>query len=290
MMTTTTNIATTAFNTPAKELVTPTLSTTTLREAIYIELAAKASLEMDWMRDVHLSLQTTPDEMDAETAWELNRETEVLMFIALDHAKPARFEPAVVKAEPGFDYRDALSGSAVVCSNSSGFEFTFYIDEPCEHITGLFVYAEPQFGILERAGQMIVGVRLGDLQAFAAFTVNANSSTQLSMETSARGNGVMLELVDSETGERMYGRFVLLPRKFMTALRRAIARQFVAPSQMPLQLQLATHYSVFCNSNQSMDEFGRLLAISQWEKIARCNDCGFVHTIIVRSPKYRIDK
>ena len=40
----------------------------------------------------------------------------------------------------------------------------------------------------------------------------------------------------------------------MTALLRAIARQFAAPSQMPLQLQLATHYSAFFKSNQSMDE------------------------------------
>jgi hypothetical protein len=226
-----------------------------LRDAIYLEIAAKASLEMDWIREIHLNLQA-PDELDAETKSEADNESEVLMFIAVDHAKPARFEPAVVKAEQGFDYTDALNGSAVVRFDFSGFEFTFYIDEPCEHVTNSFVYEEPRFGILERAGQLFVGVRLGDLQAFAAFTVNAqrNHNPPLSMATSAGGNGVMLELVNIETGERMYSRFVLLPRKFMTALRRAIARQFAAPSQLPLQLQLATHYSAFFNSNQSMDE------------------------------------
>jgi hypothetical protein len=252
IMTTTTNIATSASNNPVKELVTPTLSTTILRDAICTELPAKSSLEMGWIREIHLSLLTTPDELDAETDWEADGETNVLMFIAVDHAKPARFEPAVVKAEPGFDYTNAFSRSAVIRSDSRGFEFTFYIDQPCEHVTSLFIYAEPQFGILERAGQLFVGVRLGDLQAFAALTVNG--STQLSMETSAGGNGIMLELVDSRTGERMYPRFVLLPRKFMTALRRAIARQFVEPSQMPLQLQLVTQYSVFFNSNQTTAE------------------------------------
>jgi hypothetical protein len=149
-----------------------------------------------------------------------------------------------------------LSDSAVIRSDFRGFEFTFYIDEPCEHVTSSFVYAEPQFGILERAGQLFVGVRLGDLQAFAALTVNGAGApdARLSMETSASGNGFMLELVNSGTGERLYPRFVLLPRAFMTALRRAIARQFAAPSQLPLQLLLATHYSAFFNSNQSMDE------------------------------------
>jgi hypothetical protein len=254
MMTTTTNIAISAFNKPVKELVIPTHSTTILRDAIYIELAATATLESDWTREIDLRLRTTPDELDEETDSEADGQTEVLMFIAVDHAKPARFEPAVVKAEPGLDYTNALSGSAVMRSDSHGFKFTFYIDEPCDHVTGSFVLAEPQFGILERAGVLFLGVRLGDLQAFAAVTVNANSSTQLSMATSAVGNGVMLELNDSGTRERMYSRFVLLPRKFMTELRRAIARQFVAPSQMPLQLQLATHYSVFFNSNQTTAE------------------------------------
>jgi hypothetical protein len=123
-------------------------------------------------------------------------------------------------------------------------------------MTSSFVYAEPQFGILERAGQLFVGVRLGDLQAFAASTVSAagTPNAHLSMETSAGGNGFMMELVNGETGERMYSRFVLLPRKFMTALRGAIARQIAAPSQLPLPLQLATHYSIIFNSNDSFAE------------------------------------
>ena len=245
----TTSIATGGSDKPVSRQANPTRGTIALRDAIYVELAAKASVEMDWIREIHLNLQIS-GELNAE----VDSESEVLMFIAVDHAKPARFEPAVVKAEPGFDYTDALSGSAVMRSDCRGFEFTFYIDEPCEHVTGSFIYAEPQFGILERAGLFFVGVRLGDLQAFAAFTVNAESKPQLPMATSAGGNGIMLELVNSETGERMYSRFVLMPRKFMTALLRAIARQFAAPSQMPLQLQLATHYSAFFNSNQSMDE------------------------------------
>jgi hypothetical protein len=254
MTTTTTSIATTASDKPVPRPGIPTRGTTVLRDAIYIELAAKASLEMDWIREMHLSLQT-PDESDEETNSEADSESEVLMFIAVDHAKPARFEPAVVKAEPGFDYSGALGGSAVICSDFRGFKFTFYIDEPCEHVTGSFVCAVPQFGILERAGLLFVGVRIGDLQSFAALTVNAagTSNVHLSMETSAAGNGVMLELVNSRTRERMYPRFVLLPRKFMNALRRAIARQVGAPSQLPLELRLATHYGASFNSNGMAD-------------------------------------
>jgi hypothetical protein len=253
--TTTTSIVATASTKSVAEPAIPTRSTTILRDAIYLELAAKASLEMDWVREIHLNLQA-PDELDAETKSEADSVSEVLMFIAVDHAKPARFEPAVVRAEPGFDYTLALSDSAVIRSDFRSFEFTFYIDEPCEHVTSSFVYAEPQFGIVERAGQLFVGVRLGDLQAFAALTVNAagTPNARLPMETSAGGNGFMLELVNSGTGERIYPRFVLMPRKFMTALRRAIARQLEAPSQLPLQLQLATHYSIIFNSNDSFAE------------------------------------
>jgi hypothetical protein len=253
-MTTSTSIVTNPPQKPVAEAaILARRSPTALRDSIYLELAAKSSLEMDWIREIHLDLQAA-DESDAETKSEADNESEVLMFIAVDQAKPARFEPAVVKAEPGFDYTLALSGSAVIRSDFSGFEFTFYVDEPCEPVTSSFVYAEPQFGILERAGQLFVGVRLGNLQAFAAFTVNARSNTHLSMETSAGGNGFMMELVNGETGERMYSRFVLLPRKFMTALRGAIARQIAAPSQLPLPLQLATHYSIIFNSNDSFAE------------------------------------
>jgi hypothetical protein len=254
-MTTTTSIATTPSDKPVARPAIPIRGTTVLPDAIYVQLAAKSSLEMDWAREIHLSLQT-PDESDPEIMSEADNESEVLLFVAVDHAKPARFEPAVVKAEPGFDYTGALNGSAVVRSDCRGFEFTFYIDAPCEHVTNSFVYAEPQFGILERAGLLFVGVRLDDLQAFAALTVNAagTPNNHLSMETSAAGNGFMLELVDCETGERMYSRFVLLPKKFMSALRRAIARQIAAPSQLPLELQLATHYSAFFNSSQRMAE------------------------------------
>jgi hypothetical protein len=252
IMTTTTSIAISAFKKPFKGRVIPTHSTTILRDAIYVELAATASLKGDYGKEMNLRLRTTPDQMDQETDSDGDSETEVLIFIAVDHAKPARFEPAVVKAESGLDYTNAMSRSAVMRSDSRGFEFTFYIDEPCNHITRLFVHAEPQFGILERDGLLFVGVRLGDLQAFAALPVNAKSDTP--METSAGGNGVMLNLVDNGTSERMYSRFVLLPRKFMAALRRAIARQFVTPSQMPLQLQLVTHYHVFFNSNQTTSE------------------------------------
>jgi hypothetical protein len=252
---TTTGVATTASDKPVARPAIPTCGAAVLRDAIYVELAPKSSLEMDWVREIHLSLQTS-DEWDLEIASEADNASEVLMFIVVDNAKPARFEPAVVKAEPGFDYTDALNGSAVVRSDFRGFAFTFYIDKPCEHVTDSFLYAEPQFGILEQAGVLFVGVRLGDLQAFAALTVNAagTPNNHLSMETTAAGNGFMLELVDYETEERMYSRFVLLPRKFMSALRRAIARQIAAPSQLPLELHRATHYSAFFHSNQSMAE------------------------------------
>ncbi len=252
-MTTTTTIATITSDKPAAPQTIPALPTSVLSDAIYVELAPKASLDMDGMREIQLNVQTL-DETDAETEAEAANESEVLLFIAVDHAKPARFEPAVVKAEPGFDYIRALGDSAAIRSDLQGFEFTFYIDEPCDHVICSFVYADPQFGILERVGQLFVGVRVGDLQAFAALTVRAAGApnAHLPMESSAGGNGIMLKLVNSATGERMYSRFVLLPKTFMTALRRAIARQLAASNQMPVQLQLATHYSAFFDSDQSM--------------------------------------
>jgi len=254
-MTTSTSIVTNPPRKPVAEAAIPARSPTALRDSIYVELAAKSSLEMDWIREIHLDLQA-PDELDAQTNLEAGNESEVLMFIAVDHAKPARFDPAVVKAEPGFDFTDAFGDSAVIRSDCRGFEFIFYIDEPCEHVTNAFVCGEPQFGMLERAGQLFVGVRLGDLQAFSALTISAvgTPDAHLPMETSAGGNGFMLELVNSGTGERMYSRFVLLSRKFMTALRCAIARQIAAPSQLPLPLQSATHYSIIFNSNDSFAE------------------------------------
>lgn len=253
-MTTTTTIATIASDKPAAPEPTSALPTSVLSEAIYVELAATASLDMDQMREFQLNLQTL-DETDAETEAEAANAREVLLFIAVDHAKPARFEPAVVKAEPGFDYTRALGNSAAIRSNFRGFEFTFYINEPCDHVICSFVYAEPEFGILERVGQLFVGVRLGELQAFAASTVRGagTPNAHLPMETSAGGNGIMLRLVNNATDELMYSRFVLLPRKFITALRRAIARQFAAANQMPIELQMATHYSAFFDSEQCMD-------------------------------------
>jgi hypothetical protein len=246
---TTTIVAITAFDNPVTLPAIPKRGTTALHDAISVELAAKASLDTDCAREIHLSLQSSGPEAD--------NESEVLMFIAVDHVKPARFEPAVVKAEPGFDYIDALSGSAVVRSDFRSFTYTFYIDEPWEHVTSSFVYAEPRFGILERAGHLFVGVGLGDLQAFAAIVVDATytPSPQLfPMETTAAGNGFMLELVNYVTGERLYSRFVVLPKRFMAALRRAITRQIAAPNQLPLELQLATHYGASIDADHGMSD------------------------------------
>jgi hypothetical protein len=250
---TTTTLPTNASDRPVAPPTLPTREMIALRDAIYLELAATASLERDWTREIDLSLQNS-DESEEEIGSEGDNQSVVLMFIAVDHAKPARFEPAVVKAEPGFDYTYAPGRSAVVRSDYDGFSCTFYIDDPCEHVTGPFVHGEPRFGILERAGHLFLGVGLGDLQAFTAMTFNAagNPKAPLSMETSAAGNGFMLELVNSMTGEYLYSRFVLLPRQFMSALRRAIARQVAAPNQLPLQLQRATHYSAFFNANQGV--------------------------------------
>jgi hypothetical protein len=252
---TTTNIAITAFDKPVTLPAIPTRGTTALHDAIYIELAAKASLEFDWVRQIDLCLQTS-DESDAEIGSEADDESEVLMFIAVDHVKPIRFVAAAVKAEPGFDYTDALSDSAIVRSDCSGFKYTFYIDEPCECVISSFVHARPRFGILERAGHLFVGVGLDDLQAFAAMAVNAagTPNAHLSMETSAAGNGFMLELVNHVTGERLYSRFVVLPKRFMAALRRAITRKIAAPSQLPLELQRATSYRAFFHPVISMTD------------------------------------
>ena len=253
-MTTATTIATIAFDKPAAPRAIPPLATSILSDAIYLELALIASLDTDELREIKLNVQTVC-EMDGEIYTEAANESEVLLFIAVDHAKPARFESAVVKAEPRFDYNGASGNSAAIRSNCRGFEFTFCIEGPCDHVISSFVYAEPEFGILERVGQLFVGVRFGELQAFAALTVGGAGTLNdhLPMETSAGGNGIMLELVNSETGELMYSRFVLLPRKFMTALRRAIARQLAAPNRMPVELQQAAHYSAFCHSDQSME-------------------------------------
>ena len=209
-----------------------------LSVAIYLELAPTASLDTDELREINLNVQAI-SEMEGEIYTEAPNESQMLLFIAVDHAKPARFESAVVKAEPLFDRTGGPGNSAAIRSNCRGFEFTLSIDDLCDDVTTSFVYAEPEFGILEPVGQLFVGVRLGELQAFAALTVcgTGTPNHHLPMENSAGGNGIMLQLVHSETGERMYSRFVLLPRKFMTALWRAIARQLAAPSQMPLELQ-----------------------------------------------------
>jgi hypothetical protein len=119
-----------------------------------------------------------------------------------------------------------------------------------------FVQAQSRFGILERAGHLFVGVELGDLQAFAAISVNAAETpiARLSMETSAVGNGFRLELVDYLTGRRLCSRFVILPKRFMAGLRRAITRQIAAPSQLPLELQMATNYRAFVHPARSMTD------------------------------------
>jgi hypothetical protein len=64
----------------------------------------------------------------------------------------------------------------------------------------------------------------------------------------------MLELVDAESGDLLYSRFVLLPRKFTSALWRALARQIAVPPVLPLQLQLATNYSAFFKADGRMAE------------------------------------
>jgi hypothetical protein len=253
-MTTTTSIATTAFDKPVTLPAIPTRSTTSLRNATQIELAPKASLKTGW-REIHLSLRGS-DGLDGKIVPEAYDERQVLLFIAVDHVNPARFEPAVVKAEPGIDYTDALSDSAVVRSDFRGLTYTFYFDNPCEHVKSSFATAEPRFGILERAKHLFVGVGLGDLQAFAAITVNAAERpiARLAMETTAAGNGCMLELVNNVTGQLISSRFVVLPKKFMAALRRAITRQIAVPIQLPLELQMATHYRAFAHSAHSITD------------------------------------
>jgi hypothetical protein len=254
-MTTTTSIATTAFDKPVTLPAIPRRSTTSLRNATHLELGSKASFATDWHREIDLSLRGS-DGLHWEIVPEAYNERQVLMFIAVDHVKPARFEPAVVKAEPGIDYTDALSDSAVVRSDFRGLTYTFYFDKPCEHVKSSFATAEPRFGILERAKRLFVGVGLGDLQAFAAITVNAAERpiARLAMETSAAGNGCMLELVNNLTGQRLSSRFVVLPKKFMAALRRAIARQIAAPRQLPLELQMTIHYRAFVRSAHSITD------------------------------------
>src|ERR1017187_1374193 len=70
-------------------------------------------------------------------------------------------------------HRSARADRRLRGSAFSGFTYPFYIEEPGVRVMNSFVQAQSRFGILERAGHLFVGVELGDLQAFAAISVNA---------------------------------------------------------------------------------------------------------------------
>ncbi len=249
-MTTAITLSTTA---PTEPVAQPAMSTNSssngLADSIYLELAVGARRVMDSVRKIELGLESP---WDAET----DDGAEAILFIAVDSAaKPARFESAAVMAVPGFDLRDVPSGSVIIAADCHAFRYTFFFDEPRESIVSSFVYAIPQFGILERPGHLFIGVQLGELQAFGSLSVRgARTNACLPNKTSPAAYGIMLELVDAGSGELLYSRFVVLPRKFTSALWRALERQIAAPSGLPIQLQLATNYSVFFKANSQMSE------------------------------------
>jgi hypothetical protein len=250
IMTTAVTLSTTA---PTNSVAQPAMSTNSskgLRDTIYLELAVRARRAMDPVREIELCLESP---WDAET----DNDAEAILFIAVDStAKPARFESAAVMAVPGFGFRDAPSGSVIIAADCHAFRYTFFFDEPRDSIVNSFVYAIPQFGILERAGLLFIGVRLGELQAFGSLSVRGAGvpNACLPNKSSPAAYGIMLELVDAGSGDLLYSRFVLLPRKFTSALWRALERQIAAPPGLPLQLQLATNYSAFFNADGRMAE------------------------------------
>jgi hypothetical protein len=250
-MTTAITPSTTAPTNPGAQPAISTNGSKALRDTIYLELAVRARRAMDSVREIELCLESP---WDAET----DNDVEAILFIAVDSAsKPARFEPAAVMAVPGFDFRDASSGSVIIAADCHAFRYTFFFDEPQDSIVSSFVYAIPEFGILERAGLLFIGVRLGALQAFGSLSVRGGGSVPnacLPNKTSPAAYGIMLELVDAGSGALLYSRFVLLPRKFTSALWRALERQIAAPPGLPLQLQLATNYSAFFNADGRMAE------------------------------------
>jgi hypothetical protein len=249
-MTTAITLSTTAPTNPVAQPAMSTNSSKALRDTIYLELAVRARRAMDSVREIELCLESP---WDAET----DNDAEAILFIAVDSAsKPARFESAAVMAVPGFDFRDAPSGSVIIAADCHAFRYTFFFDEPQDSIVSSFVYAIPQFGILERAGLLFIGVRLGELQAFGSLSVRGAGvpNACLPNKTSPAAYGIMLELVDAGSGDLLYSRFVLLPRKFTSALWRALERQIAAPPGLPLQLQLATNYSAFFKADGRMAE------------------------------------
>lgn len=181
---------------------------------------------------------------------------EALIFTAADSEKPARFEPAAVMVRSGFDYRGAPANTAMITANRDGFQFTFFLDHVCECVVDSFVNADSQFGILERGGELFLGVHLGALQSFTALTINSSNvpNAFIPDSRSAIGNAITLEVVDAMSGERLYARVVILPKRFTSALHRAIRRQSARPAKLPLQLTLSTHYAAFFNADERMND------------------------------------
>ncbi len=187
---------------------------------------------------------------------ESNNIVEALIFTAADSEKPTRFEPTAVMVRSGFDYRCAPANTAMIAANGDGIQVTFFLDHVCGCVIDAFANAESYFGILERGAQLFVGVQLGELQSFTALSIyqaGARNASILDKHT-AVGNAITLEVVDSESGERLYARVVILPRRFTNALHRAIRRQSARSAQLPLQLTLATHYELFFNANERMND------------------------------------
>jgi len=241
---------------------------TCLLEAISLHLGVKSHLHPEFGRELELCLKSSDDP-------ESHNIVEALIFTAADSEKPARFEPAAVMVRAGFDYRSAPANTAMIAANGDGIQVTFFLGQVCGCVIDAFANAESYFGILERGAQLFVGVQLGELQSFTALSVyhaGARNAYILDRHT-VIGNAITLEVVDSESGERLYARVVILPRKFTNALHRAIRRQSARSSQLPLQLSLATHYDVFFNANELMSECWSAARYIPPARTARCRAC-----------------
>lgn len=246
------NAITTTSNGSSNLIADPNTLTgtaTCLLEAISLHLGVKSYLDPNFGRESELCLKSSDDPDSTNIV-------EALIFTAADSEKPARFEPAAVMVRSGFDYRSAPANTAMVAANGDGIQLTFFLDHVCGCVIDAFANADSRFGILERGAQLFVGVQLGELQSFTALSVSqAGARNEYTLDKhTALGNAVTLDVVDSESGERLFARVVILPGRFISALYRAIRRQSARSVQLPLQLTLATHYDVFFNANERMNE------------------------------------
>lgn len=234
---------------PISDPNTLTGTATCLLEALSLYLSVQSYLNPKYGRELELCLKSS-DEPESDN------QVEALIFTAADSEKPARFEPAAVMVRPGFDYRSAPANTAMIAANRDGIQFTLFLDHVCDCVIDSFVNAESKFGILERGGQLFIGVQLGDLQSFTALTINSANvpNAFIPDSRSAIGNTITLEVVDAISGERLYARVVILPKRFTSALHRAMRRQSARSAQLPLQLTLSTHYAVVFAGNERMND------------------------------------